>query len=310
MSRNFIARQGDDGYYYPYTSLDLVKDDEGKSASTKFEEINAQINNVEENKADKDEVAAQFQTVVTEQNNISKNNDNDCKFIAHRGGSTYAPENTMASFKMASKIGFWGCEVDIFPTLDNEWVVMHDETVDRTTNGTGYIKDLTLAQIKELVIDVGENLSEYPTQKVPTLEEFLLSCKLYNLIPVIEIKGGTNAQLDTLLNLLKKYYFENKAVIISFGLSILKYIRSKNKFIELHLVFNNDITQVIIDSVKDINNCHLSCSAPTKSNIELAHSYGMKVCRWTVNDLVRMKESVNNGVDYITSDAIGGLIEC
>lgn len=68
MSRNFLARQGDDGYYYPYTSLDLVKDDEGKSASTKFEEINAQINNVEENKADKDEVAAQFQTVGQEIN--------------------------------------------------------------------------------------------------------------------------------------------------------------------------------------------------------------------------------------------------
>ena len=86
--------------------------------------------------------------------NSLQQNMNKVKYIAHRGMSGYAPENTLAAFKLAGEYGYYGCECDVVETLDGEFVILHDDTVDRTTNGTGYIMELTYNQIKNLVIDV------------------------------------------------------------------------------------------------------------------------------------------------------------
>ena len=72
--------------------------------------------------------------------------------LAHRGASGYAPENTLEAFRLAMEMGADGFELDVHMSKDGELVVIHDETVDRTTNGTGFVKDLTLAQLKELVM--------------------------------------------------------------------------------------------------------------------------------------------------------------
>jgi len=77
---------------------------------------------------------------------------------AHRGASAYAPENTLPAFKKAIEMGADGVECDISTTSDGHWVVMHDSTVDRTTNGTGKITDLSLQQIKTLNIDFGSKI--------------------------------------------------------------------------------------------------------------------------------------------------------
>ena len=69
---------------------------------------------------------------------------------AHRGASGYAPENTLESFKLAMEMGADGFELDVHVSRDGELIVIHDETVDRTTNGTGRIMDMTLQQIKAL----------------------------------------------------------------------------------------------------------------------------------------------------------------
>ena len=74
----------------------------------------------------------------------------------HRGASGHAPENTLEAFQLSMDMGADGFELDVHMSLDGELVVIHDETVDRTTNGKGYVKDMTLAQLKEL--DLGERL--------------------------------------------------------------------------------------------------------------------------------------------------------
>ncbi len=92
--------------------------------------------------------------------------------LAHRGASAYAPENTFASFDLAINLGAAALETDVRATADERLVLMHDERVDRTTNGKGRIADLTLAQVKAL--DAGAWLDpRYAGQRVPTLEEFL-----------------------------------------------------------------------------------------------------------------------------------------
>ena len=87
------------------------------------------------------------------------------KIIAHRGASGHAPENTMAAFQLALEQGADGIELDVMLSKDGQLVVIHDDTVDRTTNGIGRVKDMTLAQLKALDAGNGE--------QIPTLEEVL-----------------------------------------------------------------------------------------------------------------------------------------
>lgn len=92
------------------------------------------------------------------------------KIWAHRGCSQMYPENTKLAFEKAAGIkGLTGIELDIQLTKDGEMVVIHDEKVDRTTDGTGYVRDYTLTELKKLRIDAGVN----PGQKIPTMEEVL-----------------------------------------------------------------------------------------------------------------------------------------
>jgi glycerophosphoryl diester phosphodiesterase len=93
--------------------------------------------------------------------------------IAHRGASAYAPENTIAAFLKAYELGVRWVEFDIMLTADNQAVVIHDETLDRTTNGTGLISECTYDQIKTL--DAGIKFGpKFANQKIPLLEEVIL----------------------------------------------------------------------------------------------------------------------------------------
>ena len=112
------------------------------------------------------------------------------KIFAHRGSKGTHPENTLASFKEAVRVGSDGIELDVHLTKDGHLVVIHDETVDRTTNATGEIRNLTLAEIKEL--DAGSWFhNKYAGEKIPTLEEVLL------LLTELGFNGQLNIELKT-----------------------------------------------------------------------------------------------------------------
>jgi glycerophosphoryl diester phosphodiesterase len=111
------------------------------------------------------------------------------KIIGHRGIPHLAPENTMASFKLAVDKGADGLETDIQMTRDGELVLIHDETLDRTTNGTGLVLTHTLSELKAL--DAGSKFDPaFKDEKIPTLREFLEFAAGKDLLINIEIKSG------------------------------------------------------------------------------------------------------------------------
>ena len=112
------------------------------------------------------------------------------KIFAHRGSKGTHPENTLASFKEAVHVGSDGIELDVHLTKDGQLVVIHDETVDRTTNGTGEIRNLTLAKIKDLDAGSWYNAT-FAGEKIPTLEEVLL------LLKELGFNGQLNIELKT-----------------------------------------------------------------------------------------------------------------
>ncbi len=224
---------------------------------------------------------------------------NYCKTIAHRGYSNIAPENTIPAYKMAGKYGFYGAETDVYETKDGYYILMHDETVDRTTTGTGLISKLTLAQIKELTVDFGANVSKYPNLRVPTLEEFFIVCKEYGIVPVIEIKNITNPSV--FVDLIKKHGLEDKCIVISFNRKLLEKIRSINKKINIQAIL--DITTDNINYCKK-NNFDIDTlyRVVTKELVSDAHSKGLKVNTWTVDDIEARSRLIQYGVDFITTD--------
>lgn len=141
------------------------------------------------------------------------------KVIGHRGVPHLAPENTMASFKAALDMGVDGIETDVQATRDGELVICHDETIDKTTNGKGFIKDYTLAELNNLSAG-GWFSKEYQDEKIPTLREFLeLVCDKDILIN-IEIKSGVILYPDIekrIIEMINEYKIGHKIILSNFN---------------------------------------------------------------------------------------------
>lgn len=112
------------------------------------------------------------------------------KIIAHRGSKGTHPENTLEAFREAVRVGSDGIELDIHLSLDNELIVIHDESVERTTNGKGNVQNLTLTELKQL--DAGSWYSpEFSHCCIPTLQE------VFNLLEEVDYQGLVNIELKT-----------------------------------------------------------------------------------------------------------------
>ena len=222
--------------------------------------------------------------------------------FAHRGVENLAPENTIISIEYAGQLGFDGVEIDIQDTLDGEWVLMHDDTVDRTTNGVGQIKDMTLSQIKALNIDYAPYISRYPNLKVPTFEEVIQVCKKWNLKMLVEIKKIGNH--DNLIKIVETIYNNSASdlVIILAPIDACLLMKSIAPNLEYGGFLNsmNDIDVAL--PLLPLAHVSLQYNQIDKNGIELAHSKGFKVGAWILNytDTLKAQELKSWGVDYIT----------
>lgn len=235
---------------------------------------------------------------------------NTTNFCAHRGNNAEFPENSALALKSVTRHRF--IEFDVNITKDGKWVVMHDDTVDRTTNGTGRVDSFTFDQIRALRIDTGTNLNLMSDSEkvVPSMDEAIQYCKEAGSVPFIEIKSNnfTDSHLQEFLTLLKKNKVLNGGcVVISFDKTILERLRNMTNEIELSWVMNS-VTQT------ELNECiRLRMSADvaynhatvTKEMVEAFHDKGLQFNVWTAPDesFVSLKEK---GVDVITTNSRSG----
>lgn len=168
--------------------------------------------------------AKQMETYLKDKSSRSANDDveeeKEPKIWAHRGCSLTYPENTLSAFRAAAQLeGITGIELDVQLTKDNHMVVIHDETVDRTTNGSGNVRDYTLAELQSLQIQGRDDEIEH----TPTMEEVLLLLKPYcenkGLLINIELKNSViryEGMEEMLLELVQKYDMEKYIIYSSF----------------------------------------------------------------------------------------------
>lgn len=242
--------------------------------------------------------------------------------IAHQGGDGVWPGDTIYAFEKAVEIGVDVLEMDAHITKDSQIVLMHDEKVDRTTNGAGLIEDLTLSELKQLDAAYqwsNDNGKTFPYRgqgiRVPTLEE--LFQKFSEMRYVIEIKLTQNPIDKPLCDLIRKYGMENKVVIASFHDGAMQTFRKTcpevatsasrgevTKFVLLGKVFLSGLVAPQYQSIQPPYDPKESMNIPimTKRFIHEAHAENIKVEPWTVDDPDLMKQYIDWGVDGIMTD--------
>src|SRR3989344_9635238 len=183
-----------------------------------------------------------------------------CLIIGHRGAMGYAPENTIASFEEAIRRGADWIELDVQRPHDGELVVLHDTSVDRTTNGEGLVRDLSWKKIK--TFDAGAWYDpEFAHQYIPSLGNVISrfrtrrTTKRHPVGLVIELKtirGSGGSLADAVVALLHKEQFTDRVVIISFDAVALQEVRAADKRAPTGLLFSEEKEGSPIDQARDI----------------------------------------------------------
>lgn len=223
---------------------------------------------------------------------------------AHRGLSSVAPENTAAALAQAGKAGYYAAEFDIAPTSDGVWVLMHDDTVDRMTNGEGEVSSFTYEEISKLKIDSGNGIENYPGEGIATLEDAIAICRKYSMRPMIEVKGGEPEDMRGLLNIIRMSG-EDDVLIIDFNSDRIKELRRLDSEIELWYLVSK-IGEDDIDFAKE-NGMALAFNHLKLVNygmIKAAKQEGITLAAWTVDYLPLMDILTSLGVNYITTNRI------
>ncbi len=225
--------------------------------------------------------------------------------LGHRGAKGHAPENTLASFAKALELGATMVELDIHLSRDGHLVVIHDADVARTTNGSGLVADLTLAEIRQL--DAGSWFHpSFAGQRVPTLGE--VWDFLAGRLPVnVEIKKGPRGPHDGIVERLAEFLVGRGAlqqvVVSSFEPSYLRQLRQLLPDVQIALLYHKplpDPCRLALDEGWQALHPHLSCVTPAL--VEQAHAQGLLVRGWNPNTAPEMEPLLDAGVDGIGTD--------
>ena len=218
--------------------------------------------------------------------------------VAHRGNSVSAPENTIAACNESRGVADM-VEFDVRVTLDNQLILMHDGSVDRTTNGTGSVGSYTFAELRSL--DAGSWFSqEYSGELVPLLSEAILA-NLPDMVPFIERKTGDAALYVDLINALR---VEKEVIIISFDWNFLKEVEALSSIIKTGALGSETLSLADVQSIQSngIDFIDWEHSGITAEIVNMVHAEGMELHVWTVNEESRMQTLIDYGIDGITTD--------
>ena len=234
---------------------------------------------------------------------LNKGINSEPELVYHRGLSAFYPENTLPAFGAVKKYGGKYFECDVQLSSNGDMICIHDSTIDRTTNGTGNVADLTTTQIQSYYIDEGyQNTIFGNTLRVPTIEEVLQYCSTKGLIPMLELKVEIN--YNTLINYLKKYNLYDKAIIISFNLNYLKALRAIDKNILIAYLSETYSTSVLYNVTQLGANSGLDLNISNYSNdlLKTCHDLNLFLAYYVTDDLGLL--DIYPKADYITTNRI------
>lgn len=214
--------------------------------------------------------------------------------VAHRGYSSKAPENTMAAFELALDVGCDGLELDVHLTKDGEVVIIHDDTLQRTTNGEGVVEEFTLAELQKL--DAGSWFGpEFKNERIPTLAQLCERIKDLDLLFNVELKVGLGFEQlnEKVLAILDQYDLQEKTVVSSFNHYALAHLKQLRPELKTGILYScalvNPWEYAKSIGATALHPRHLTIFPEIVAG---AQQNGMQVNVWTVDepkDIERMK---------------------
>jgi glycerophosphoryl diester phosphodiesterase len=207
------------------------------------------------------------------------------KIFGHRGAAGTQPENTMISFQEAERVGAEGIELDVQLTKDGEIVVIHDETLDRTTTGVGWVKDHTLNEIREL--DASYKFPDYGVCKVPSLEEVFNWALSNSLWINVELKNTSiryEGMEEKVIELVRRYHYEGRVIISSFNHYSLVHCKKLAPEIQLGVLYGERLFEPWVYAKRmGATSIHPNHRAASNSIISFCQQNGIDVRPYTVN---------------------------
>ncbi len=218
---------------------------------------------------------------------------------AHRGASAYAPENTLPAFQKALDFHTEGMETDIHLSLDNVFVVCHDDEIQRTSNGSGSIAQMTVEELKKF--DFGVKFSpEFAGTRIPTLDELLELVHGMDILN-IEIKGpfrpdtDLRAAFDQLYAQLEKFDCVSRTIISSFGHDWLQLLKECHPDLRTGLLYSNNYTPeetVAMVKRRKADAIHPMLGCLTPKIMAACKENGIEVNVWTVDEPADIKRAI------------------
>ncbi len=247
--------------------------------------------------------------------------------FAHRGGAKRFPENTALAFREALALGCTHIETDVRATRDGAIVCFHDERVERTTNGAGRLRDMTLAELKSL--DAGYRFTPdggitFPYRgrglTVPTLEEALAVRDDARLN--LEIKPGEGALIPSLAALIERKRLNDRVLVASADERLVQAFRETSRYTVVTSAGGREVFHFWLAAKKGYHRLrtypfqalqvpprHRGLTVVTRRFVEAAHDHGIEVHVWTIDEPAEMHRLLALGVDAIMSDVPDKLIE-
>jgi glycerophosphoryl diester phosphodiesterase len=218
--------------------------------------------------------------------------------MGHRGAAALEPENTLLSITRAMEIGVNAVEIDVRLSKDKEIVVIHDSTVDRTTNGTGPVSSYALKEIKKLDAGKGET--------IPTLNEAIdLIGNKVRL--VIELKEeGTERKV---VELIKRNNLDDNVYVISFWHRLVKTVKEMDSRIKTGVLFVGCPVDAYIATQASSDAFVMKYTFVNRNFVEIAHKEGLKIFIWNIDDRDLLKHYADMRVDGIGSNDPRVLVE-
>lgn len=230
------------------------------------------------------------------------------KMIAHRGLSGLEKENTNSAFVAAGNRSFFGIETDIHRTKDGQYVILHDETPKRVSDGKYDInvEENDYSSVKDIVLPDIDGSFNRQDLRLPLLIDYLRICKKYGKKAVLEFKNPfLQEHIIEVINIIKKEKYLDEMIFISFNFENCKKLRQLLPKSDIQWLLAEEITDKIIGILGEYR-LNLDCAyqAVTPKVVEKVHALGLTVNCWTCNTKAVADKMIEYGVDYITTNIL------
>lgn len=237
--------------------------------------------------------------------NTIKFNSKDTKVVAHRGLSGIEKENTNAAFIAAGNRSYFGIETDVHRTLDGKFVCFHDDTTGRVAIDNMVIEETTFDTLRKLLLTDRDGVKGREELKIPTLKEYIATCKRYEKIAVLELKN--EFEKDDIVKICEEIneldYLDN-VIFISFAFNNLVKLREIYPCQKVQFLIN-EYSDELVEKLKEHKfDLDIYFKSLTEDRIKTLHDNGIEVNCWTCDEKESGEALASWGIDYITSNIL------